>query len=210
MGILSSVRLAQGRRLVASLALAAPLLAGGFVGSAVALSVSSSSSSSASASSSSAPATTASVQYYQLVDGNAGKCLDVAGGSTANGARVQQWGCWIPGFNQLWGFVPSQVPGFYTVRNLNSGKCLDMADVSSVGTTLLFGGVNGQTVQQWGCWGGANQLWAPFGSMLVNYESVASGGGPAECLDVAGGSTANGARVQVWSCWNGPNQRWTS
>lgn len=206
---LSSVGMPHGRSMLASLALAAPLLTGGAIGGAVALSVSGASPNLTPASSNSAVATTADVTYTELVDGNAGKCLDVAGGSTANGAKVQQWGCW-GGANQLWAMVPSQVPGYFTVRNLNSGKCLDVAGVSTVGNTTIIGRINGSTVQQWGCWNGPQQLWARFGPMLVNYDSVANSSGPAECLDVANASTANGARVQQWGCWNGPQQQWVA
>jgi hypothetical protein len=31
--------------------------------------------------------------HFTLVNMNSGKCLDVSGNSTANGAKVQQWCC---------------------------------------------------------------------------------------------------------------------
>jgi hypothetical protein len=39
--------------------------------------------------------------YNELVSQNSGKCLDVKGLSTANGANVQQWTCGS-GSNQRW------------------------------------------------------------------------------------------------------------
>jgi hypothetical protein len=45
--------------------------------------------------------------FFTVSPVSTGKCLDVAGESTADGARVQQWTCW-GGDNQAWQFVPTQ------------------------------------------------------------------------------------------------------
>jgi len=39
--------------------------------------------------------------YYRLTAKHSGRCLDVAGVSTSNGANVQQWEC-HGGDNQKW------------------------------------------------------------------------------------------------------------
>ncbi len=44
--------------------------------------------------------------YYTLKPENSGKCLDVSGASTADGAGVQQYSCW-GGSNQEWSFSPA-------------------------------------------------------------------------------------------------------
>ncbi|HEY3483703.1 MAG TPA: ricin-type beta-trefoil lectin domain protein [Streptomyces sp.] len=116
-----------------------------------------------------------------------GKCLDVTGGSTANGTRPQLWDC-TSGPNQQWTLASDG-----TVRGL--GKCLD---VTGSGTA------DGTAVQLWDCFGGANQRW----STGANGSLVNAGSG--KCLDVTGGGTANGTQVQLWTCTAGPNQRWTA
>ncbi len=147
--------------------------------------------------------------YSEIVDlnTNGASCLDVANGSTANGANVQQWGCW-GGPQQEWELVSTSTAGFYEVVNENSGKCLDVANGSNG---------NGTNVQQWGCWGGPGQLWHPEPSngsyySLWNYISIedpnTSNGNSGLCLDVAGSSTTNGTNVQQWGCWNTSGQQW--
>jgi hypothetical protein len=88
--------------------------------------------------------------YVTAVNLNSGKCLDVTGRSTANGAVVQQWTC-NGGTNQEWKPVLiSGPPNVYRLVNLNSGKCLDVT-----GRSLA----NGAVIQQWTCNGGTNQEW---------------------------------------------------
>ncbi|MGC4940351.1 ricin-type beta-trefoil lectin domain protein [Kribbella sp. DT2] len=120
------------------------------------------------------------------ITGLGGKCLDVTGGSTANGNQPQLWTC-TSGPNQQW-----TVGTDGTIRGL--GKCLD---VTGNGTA------NGTAVQLWDCFGGPNQRWTASGGTLVN---AASG----TCLDVRDSSSADGARLQIWTCTGAANQRWTT
>ncbi|WP_367129395.1 ThuA domain-containing protein [Saccharothrix sp. HUAS TT1] len=117
------------------------------------------------------------------VVGASGKCVDVAGGSAADGAKVQLWTC-NSGANQRWTADGS------TLRSL--GKCLDVA-----------GTANGSAVRLWTCTGGGAQNWtAGANGSLVNPQS-------GKCLDANGGSAADGTQLIVWSCHGGANQRWT-
>ena len=59
---------------------------------------------------------------------NSGRCLDVTDWSTANGARIQQWGC-QGGANQQWIVQPAG-NGFSTIVSAQSGKALDVSDWS--------------------------------------------------------------------------------
>jgi Ricin-type beta-trefoil lectin domain len=53
--------------------------------------------------------TVGGVNYFKLTAKHSGKCLDVAGGGTANGAKVQQWSC--NGLNQQkWTFQSVESP----------------------------------------------------------------------------------------------------
>ncbi|MCG8922567.1 ricin-type beta-trefoil lectin domain protein [Lentzea sp. CC55] len=119
------------------------------------------------------------------ITGLGGKCLDVTGGSTANGTLPQLWTC-FSGPNQTWTLSSDG-----TVRGL--GKCLD---VTGNGTA------DGTAVQLWDCFGGPNQRWTATNGTLVNV-------GAGKCLDVIGHNTADGAKLQIWSCTGGANQRWT-
>ncbi|MFJ8626015.1 ricin-type beta-trefoil lectin domain protein [Kitasatospora sp. NPDC093550] len=121
------------------------------------------------------------------ITGIAGKCLDVRGGSTANGTQTQIWDC-LGNVNQTW-----KVGADGTVRAV--GNCLDVEG----GRTG-----NGTLVRTWECNGSGAQKWQarPDGS-LVNPQS-------GRCLDVRGVSSANGAVLQIWDCFGAgaANQVW--
>ncbi|MFF4232648.1 ricin-type beta-trefoil lectin domain protein [Streptomyces sp. NPDC001820] len=118
--------------------------------------------------------------------GLAGKCLDVAGGSSADGTAVQLWDC-NGSAAQRW-----TVRADGTVQAL--GKCLDV----TAGSTA-----NGAKVQLYGCNGSGAQQWRHEASTgdLVNVPAD-------KCLDVSDNPSANGARAQIWSCTGAANQKW--
>ncbi|WP_199443505.1 ThuA domain-containing protein [Umezawaea beigongshangensis] len=117
------------------------------------------------------------------VVGASGKCADVAGGGSADGAKVQLWTC-NGGANQRWTVTGS------TVRALD--RCLDASGTG-----------DGAVVRSWSCHGGGGQNWAAGANgSLVNPQS-------GKCLDANGGGSADGTQLIVWSCHGGANQRWT-
>ncbi|MGW5611687.1 ThuA domain-containing protein [Streptomyces sp. NPDC003753] len=120
------------------------------------------------------------------IHGYGGKCVDVAGGGTANGTAIQLYDC--NGTNaQNW-----TVGSAGTLSAL--GKCMD---VTSAGTA------NGTKVQLYDCNGTGSQVWQPGANgSLVNPQS-------GKCLDATGPSSANGTRLQIWSCTGAANQSWT-
>jgi glucosylceramidase len=120
------------------------------------------------------------------ITGIAGKCIDVAGASSANGTAVQLFDCNGSGA-QTWTRAADG-----SIQAL--GKCMDIV---SAGTA------NGTQVQLHDCNGTGAQRWTyTAGHDLVN---PASG----RCLDAAGPSSANGTRLQIWDCTGGTNQKWT-
>ncbi|WP_431910644.1 ricin-type beta-trefoil lectin domain protein [Nonomuraea jabiensis] len=120
------------------------------------------------------------------ITGLAGKCVDVAGGSSADGAAVQLYTCNGTAAQQ-W-----TRPGDGTLRAL--GKCLDVVD---------RGTADGSKLQLWSCSGGANQQWTyTSGRDLVNPAAN-------KCADVTGNSSADGTRLQIWTCTGAANQKWT-
>ncbi|MET8584529.1 lectin [Streptomyces collinus] len=121
------------------------------------------------------------------VTGLAGKCLDVAGASSADGTPVQLYDCNGTAAQQ-W-----TVGGDGTLRAL--GKCLDITGNSTA---------DGAKAQLWTCTGGANQKWAVTAAHdIVNPQAD-------KCLDVTDNNSANGTRVQIWSCGGGANQKWNA
>jgi lysophospholipase L1-like esterase len=123
-----------------------------------------------------------------LRSGIPGKCADVAGSSTADGAAVQLYGCNGTGA-QAWTYAPGAGGA---VRAL--GKCLD---VSGGGTA------NYVKVQLWTCTGSGNQRWVTgANSSLINPQS-------GRCLDDPGSSTADRTRLQIYDCNGTGAQQWT-
>ncbi|MGW4164273.1 RICIN domain-containing protein [Streptomyces sp. NPDC004788] len=128
-----------------------------------------------------------------------GMCLEVADWRTDNGAPVRQWPC-TGGANQKWvrwyDDDPNTSTGVYWYKNLNSGKCLEIAG---------WGTYNGAPAQQWDCHYGANQQWTgDTGVIAPPYTYL-----PGKCLEIADWRTDPGAPARLWDCTYQPNQRWT-
>ncbi|WP_112245527.1 GH12 family glycosyl hydrolase domain-containing protein [Kribbella monticola] len=126
----------------------------------------------------------------EIVGLGSGRCLDVSGGATADGSRVQLWDCNGNGA-QRW------APTGSTLVNPQSGKCLDVAGGSTA---------NGAQVQLWSCNGTGAQNWQlNSNGTIVNPQS-------GKCLDASGQQTANGTAIQIYAC-NGSapqaNQVWS-
>ncbi|MFC7647018.1 ricin-type beta-trefoil lectin domain protein [Streptosporangium lutulentum] len=121
------------------------------------------------------------------VTGLARQCMDVAGGSNADGTAVQLYTC-NGTTAQQW-----TRPGDGTLRVL--GKCLDVVD---------NGTANGSWLQLWSCFGGANQQWT-YNAATRDLVNPATN----RCVDVTGNTGADGTRLQLWDCTGGANQKWT-
>ncbi|WP_199513779.1 glycosyl hydrolase family 18 protein [Nucisporomicrobium flavum] len=120
------------------------------------------------------------------ITGIAGKCVDIAAASSANGTAVQLYDC-NGTAAQTW-----TVGADGTLRAL--GKCMDVA---------AAGTANGSLVQIYDCNGTGAQTWQAQGDGTLRNPS--SG----RCLDASNNSSANGTRLQIWDCFAGANQRWT-
>ncbi|GAA3684702.1 type 1 glutamine amidotransferase [Lentzea atacamensis] len=119
------------------------------------------------------------------ITGGSGKCVDVAGGSSADGTKIQLWTC-NTNASQQW-----TVSG-NTLRALN--KCMGVAGGSTA---------NGALVQLMTCNGSGSQNWtAGANGSLVNQQAN-------RCLDANGASSADGTQLILWTCHGGTNQRWT-
>ncbi|MGW6928166.1 ricin-type beta-trefoil lectin domain protein [Streptomyces sp. NPDC054950] len=118
--------------------------------------------------------------------GLAGKCLDVAGGATANGTAVQLYDC-NGSAAQRWTVQPDG-----SLQAL--GKCLDVVGASTA---------DGAKTQLYDCNGTGAQRWT-YNATTGDVVNAAAN----KCLDVTDNSSANGARGQIWSCTGAANQKW--
>lgn len=132
---------------------------------------------------------------YTIRTAVSGKCLDVAGASTEDGAKVQEWSCNGTGAQRF--EVTRLADGAYQIINAHSRKSLDIYERSTQPNAPL---------QQWAYGGGANQ----------QFQLVDRGGGQISihprhsnmALDVYFGSTADGTPIVQYP-WSGrSNQRW--
>ncbi|WP_329339599.1 family 43 glycosylhydrolase [Streptomyces sp. NBC_00663] len=132
---------------------------------------------------------------YTITNRNSGKCLDVAGSSTADGANVQQYTC-NGGNNQKW---RTEDQGDDTSRlvNVATGKVLDTADCSSA---------DGADLRQWSWLNNTCQRFrfVVTDSSYVRIVNEATG----KVADVADCSTADAADVRQWTWLNNNCQQW--
>ena len=133
--------------------------------------------------------------YYELVNRNSGKVMDVSGSSTADGANIVQ-NSNQASTSQQWQLVATGT-GYLKLVNRNSGKVLDVpASSTTAGTQLIQYTDNGGANQQW-------QLNDAGGGYftLVNHNSGL-------LADVYHASTADGSAVIQWTSNGGANQQW--
>ncbi|WP_370941932.1 RICIN domain-containing protein [Amycolatopsis sp. cg5] len=129
-----------------------------------------------------------------------GRCIQVAGAgadATKDGAAIELWDC-VAGVKQIWDVVPLG-NNKYSLRNRNSGKCLDVYN-----STLD----NQGGVVQFTCNSGPNQQWEfTTDNTGANYALRAVHS--AKVLDAKNNGTANATLVQQWADKGLANQRWT-
>jgi len=130
--------------------------------------------------------TSAQAATAGAITGLGGKCIDVAGASTTNGAAVQLYDC-NGSSAQIW-----------TTGNTDNslqalGKCMDVTAASTA---------DGAKIQLYDCNGTNAQKWTVSNGELVNT-------GSGKCLDATGNSSANGTQLQIWACAGTANQLWT-
>lgn len=136
------------------------------------------------------------VGTYLIRAKQSGRCVDVAGGSSADRANVIQWSC-HSGNNQRW-ILNQMSDGHYQVKSKLSGKCLEVADSSSV---------NGANVQQLTCNNNGNQRWKLDYLGDGSYKMTAKHSG--KVLDITPDPYLNGQNVRQWAWVNATNQRFT-
>jgi len=141
------------------------------------------------------PASVASVASVRVKARHSGKCADVNGASTSDGAAIIQWTCHT-GANQQWQF--EDVGGYFRLKANHSGKCMDLASQSSNDLVALV---------QATCGTGTSQQWTKedMGGGYYRLRSRYSG----KCADVTGASTSDGTAIIQYTCGTGTNQQWS-
>ncbi|MFF8099381.1 family 43 glycosylhydrolase [Streptomyces sp. NPDC016640] len=132
---------------------------------------------------------------YTVTNRNSGKCLEVAGGSSADGGNVQQYSC-NGGTHQRWR-LEDLGDDTHRLVNVASGKVLDTENCSSA---------DGAGLRQWSWLNNTCQRFrfVATGSGWVRVVNQATG----KVADVAGCSTADGADVRQWTWLNNGCQQW--
>ncbi|RSM80497.1 hypothetical protein DL991_10265 [Amycolatopsis sp. WAC 01375] len=135
----------------------------------------------------------------ELKSANGGRCIQVAGvGQDAlrDSAGTELWDC-VAGAKQVWKLTHLG-NNKYTLKNQNSGKCLDLPTNYNNGTSIV----------QYTCHNGVNQQWefttAANGTLAL--RSVYS----AKVAEGLGNGTANATLVGQWADLGNPNQRWST
>lgn len=116
---------------------------------------------------------------------DANKVLDIAGGSTSDGANLQIYS--KNNTNAQKYQITYLGDGYYTLAVVSSGKVLDVA---------AAGKANGTNVQQYSSNGSSAQKWVIKSTGDGYYNIIASANG--KCLEVSGGNTANGTNIHIW------------
>ncbi|WP_437972650.1 non-reducing end alpha-L-arabinofuranosidase family hydrolase [Sorangium sp. So ce295] len=131
---------------------------------------------------------------YTITGVQSGKCVEVAGGSTADAAAMQIASC--NGSTRQQFRMESAGGGYYRIRNVNSNRCMDVAGASTS---------DGARIQQYSCWSGENQQWSftDVASGVVRLTARNSG----KSLDVYARGTADGTAVIQWASNGGTNQQ---
>ncbi|MFC8366500.1 family 43 glycosylhydrolase [Streptomyces sp. NPDC057239] len=132
---------------------------------------------------------------YTLTNRNSGKCLDLSGSSSADGANVQQYAC-NGGANQRWR-LEDLGDDTHRLVNVAGGKVLDTENCSSA---------DGADLRQWSWLDNTCQRFrfVATDSGHVRIVNQATG----KVADVAGCSTADGADVRQWTWLNNGCQQW--
>jgi hypothetical protein len=131
---------------------------------------------------------------YNIVGVHSGKCVEIAGGSTANGAAVQIATCNGSARQQF--RFESMGSGYHRIRNVGSNRCIDINAASMD---------DGASVIQWDCHSNPNQQFLANDRGNTVHELFARHSGKA--LDVNARSTADGTPLIQWASNGGTNQQ---
>lgn len=131
----------------------------------------------------------------RIISLHSGKCIDVSGGLSITGTRIQQWGC--GDFAQQTWTPTANTDETFSLKVQHSGMCFGFEGEPKAGTKIV----------QQACDSNApSQRWAFRNVGIGHYTLVHSASNL--CADVEGGSQDHGAAIQLWSCNSLAPQIW--
>lgn len=133
--------------------------------------------------------------YYKIVNRNSGKALNIVGGTSENGAAIEQYS--YSGWNTQKFQILEADSGYYKIVSLHSGKALDINALSTE---------DGAACIQWDYSGGWNQQWGLQKTTEGYYNIVNRNSG--KVLDIYELSTDDGGLCVQWGANSGWNQDW--
>jgi hypothetical protein len=123
------------------------------------------------------------------------KCVDDLHSSTANGAKIDIYGC-NGTLAQTWASFPGHSLRRYGgYGHADTGKCLTIAGKQTRGAKVVLWTCSGALSQQW--------LYRPSTHRWFNPHSN-------KCLDDPAGNLANRTQLEIWACSRGSEQEWTN
>jgi GH43 family beta-xylosidase len=140
--------------------------------------------------------TAATPTAYTVVNRNSGRCLDVAGSSTADGANIFQFAC-NGGNNQRWR-IEDMGDDTSRLVNVATGKVMDVA---SCGTG------DGVDIRQWTWLNNTCQRFRLIVNALGGWVRIPNANS-GRVADVANCGTADRTDVRQWTSLNNACQQW--
>jgi hypothetical protein len=136
-----------------------------------------------------AQASTKPAAGVQIRLAHSGKCLNVTGASTANSAKIIQYGCSATATNEQFTVVPKG-SGNYWIQGVQSGKCLNVYNNSTA---------NNAAIIQYTCNTQLNGLWKVDEVVdKPTYRFLAASSG--KCLNLPNSSTADSVGLIQYTC----------
>jgi hypothetical protein len=135
------------------------------------------------------------------VNQNGGNCLDVPGGSTADGVQLIQWAC-HGGGNQTFTFTPvGGTSDQYSISTSTSGKCVEVDGAS---------GADNAAVVQRTCGTGTNQRFraVPVTINGTNHVFALQAVHSGKCVAPSGDSSAGNTGLVQLPCTNATSRTW--
>ena len=140
--------------------------------------------------------------FYQLINCNSEKALDLVNSGYANGTNIQIYTAKAGHKAQTWS-IEKNAGGGYVLRSAISGKAVDIANgQKKPGANVRLWNANGSAAQGWSFKAPTMASVASGAYQIVSLNNMVLG------LDVAGASTANGANVRLWTLNDSNAQKW--
>ncbi len=136
---------------------------------------------------------------YYIQNKYSGLYLDVADGSSGNGANIRQWS--YNGSNaQKFKFVSLGDGYYYILTGASSYKsCVDVESGSAN---------DGTNILQWEYWGGEMQKYKVIQQADGTYAILTKASNGTSGLDVYDWSSEAGGNINEWNYWGGDCQKW--